>query len=313
MVTENGYTYNHFAKPADVWKHLALCEVMRNEQPKVYVETNSACADYHLTHTPEQEYGIYYFLREAENIESLLKSAYYDLENSALKENKYLGSPGLAMRILGNVVDKFHFFDIETAALTNVANFAIRNQLADKVETINQDSIIGVLDLLPKLPKSTLIHIDPYNIDKPSINGKAYLDVFAQASEQGIKCILWYGFNTLDEKKQLNDYMMNKLSDKTVSNLSCTELIMDIIQKNTILCNPGILGNGLLTSNLSNTSMSAIENYSKSLTKLYQNSHYNGFKGSIYRDVLDIKSIKPTNKNSLSTDLRRPKRRLKIR
>ena len=45
MVTENGYTYNHFAKPADVWKHLALCEVMGNEQPKVYVETNSACAD----------------------------------------------------------------------------------------------------------------------------------------------------------------------------------------------------------------------------------------------------------------------------
>ncbi|MDR1201756.1 MAG: hypothetical protein LBL58_09045 [Tannerellaceae bacterium] len=288
MVTENEYTYNHFAKPADVWKHLALCEVMGNEQPKVYVETNSACADYHLSHTPEQEYGIYYFLKEAESFDNLSKSTYYDLENSALKENKYLGSPGLAMRVLGSTVDKFHFFDIETIALTNITNFTRRNQLTDKVETINQDSIIGVLDLLSNLPESTLIHIDPYTIDKPSVNGKDYLDVFAQASEQGMKCILWYGFNTLEEKKQLNDYMMNKLSDKIISNLSCTELIMDIIQKNTILCNPGILGNGLLTSTMSLASMFAIENYSKSLTKLYLNSQYNGFKGSIYRDVLDI-------------------------
>lgn len=313
MVTENKYTYNHFAKPADVWKHLALCEVMRNEQLKVYVETNSACADYHLNHTPEQEYGIYNFIEKAKNHKDLSESAYYQLESSAIQENKYLGSPALAMRVLGDTVDKFHFFDIETAALSNVIAFANRNQLADKVEIIKQDSIIGVLDLLPKLPKSTLVHIDPYNIDKPSTNGKDYLDVFTQASERGMKCVLWYGFNTLDEKKYLDDFMMDKLSGNTIDNLSCIELIMDIIQKNTILCNPGILGNGLLTSNLSNASASTIEKYSKSLIDLYQNSHYNGFKGSIYRDILDIKSTKPTNKNSISNNLRRPKRGLKMR
>lgn len=313
MVTEEGYTYSHFAKPADVWKHLALCEVMRNEQLTVYVETNSACADYHLSHTPEQEYGIYNFIEKATNYEGLSDSLYHRLESAAIKENKYLGSPALAMCILGDTVDKFHFFDIETAALSDVIAFANRNQLADKVEIIKQDSIIGVLDLLPKLPKSTLVHIDPYDIDKPSTNGKDYLDVFAEASERGMKCVLWYGFNTLDEKKYLDDFMIAKLSGKMIDNLSCIELIMDIIQKNTILCNPGILGNGLLTSNLSNASTSTIEKYSKSLTDLYQNSHYNGFKGSIYRDILDIKSKKPTNKNSISNNLRPPKRRLKMR
>lgn len=312
MVTEE-YTYSHFAKPADVWKHLALCEVMKNEQSTVYVETNSACADYHLNHTPEQEYGIYNFIEKATNYESLSDSIYYKLESSAIKENKYLGSPALAMRVLGNTVDKFHFFDIETAALSNVIAFANRNQLTDKVEIIKQDSIIGVLDLLPKLPKSTLVHIAPYNIDKPSINGKDYLDVFTEASERGMKCVLWYGFNTLDEKKYLDDFMVSKLSGKPIENLSCIELIMDIIQKNSILCNPGILGNGLLTSNLSNASASTLEKYSKSLTDLYQNSHYYGFKGSIYRDILDIKSTKPANKNSISNNLRRPKRGLKMR
>ena len=39
-------TYTHFAKQPDVLKHLILCEVLRNEAPQVYVETNSACAIY---------------------------------------------------------------------------------------------------------------------------------------------------------------------------------------------------------------------------------------------------------------------------
>lgn len=58
-------TYTHFAKQPDVLKHLILCEALRNEAPQVYVETNSACAIYPMTHTPEQQYGIYHFLENA--------------------------------------------------------------------------------------------------------------------------------------------------------------------------------------------------------------------------------------------------------
>lgn len=31
MVESEKYAYNHFAKPADVFKHLLLCEVISNE------------------------------------------------------------------------------------------------------------------------------------------------------------------------------------------------------------------------------------------------------------------------------------------
>lgn len=286
MDKENIYHYNHFAKPADVWKHLVLCEVINNEKPQSYIDTNSAYAVYELTHTPEQEYGIYYFLKEAKNNVTLFQSVYFDLESSMINENKYLGSPGLAMSILKNTANKFYFFDIEATALSNIVEFAETNQIINNVTVINQDSIIGTFDLLPNLSQSTLIHIDPYNIDKPSSNGKDYLDIFVEASEQGIQCILWYGFNTLDEKKQLNDFMINKLSEKKTNNILCIELIMDIILKDQILCNPGILGNGLLTSNLSKASIQAIENYSKSLVTLYENSQYQGYKGSMYRDII---------------------------
>ncbi len=46
-------SYSHYGKQAEVWKHLSLCDVIAKEQPTVYVETNSAYVDYHLSHSPE--------------------------------------------------------------------------------------------------------------------------------------------------------------------------------------------------------------------------------------------------------------------
>ena len=51
-------TYTHYGKQPDVLKHLILCEVLRNEHPQIYVETNSACAFYPMQQTSEQQYGI---------------------------------------------------------------------------------------------------------------------------------------------------------------------------------------------------------------------------------------------------------------
>lgn len=94
-------TYTHFAKQPDVLKHLILCEVLRNEAPQVYVETNSACAIYSMTQTPEQQYGIYHFLEKADDDKSLKDSIYYQLESTEMAKGNYLGSPALAMNVLG--------------------------------------------------------------------------------------------------------------------------------------------------------------------------------------------------------------------
>ena len=280
--------YTHFGKQADVWKHLSLCKVMINELPSIYIDTNSACSDYCLSNTPEQQYGIYHFIDKASDYKDLFKSSYFELERSAMKQNKYLGSPGLAMRILGTITDKFFFFDIEPESLNTIAEFAVQNHIADKTETINRDSVIGVMDMLPVLPKSTLIHIDPYCIDQPNENGYDYLDLFAKATELGIKCFLWYGFNALNEKKSINKFITDKLKNSASANLSCVELIMETIQKDTIPCNPGILGSGLLTSNLSAQSLSTILNYSELLIDLYKGTAFKGFKGNLYRDIIDL-------------------------
>ena len=80
---------------------MILCEVLRNEAPQVYVETNSACAIYSMTQTPEQQYGIYHFLEKADDDKSLKDSIYYQLESTEMAKGNYLGSPALAMNVLG--------------------------------------------------------------------------------------------------------------------------------------------------------------------------------------------------------------------
>ena len=95
-------TYTHFGKQPDILKHLVLCEVLQIEKPQIYVETNSACAIYTMAHTPEQEYGIYHFLNEANEDDILKNSLYYQLESESMANGYYLGSPALAMKVLNN-------------------------------------------------------------------------------------------------------------------------------------------------------------------------------------------------------------------
>ena len=191
-------TYTHFGKQPDVLKHLVLCEVLQIEKPQIYVETNSACAIYTMTHTPEQEYGIYHFLNEANKDATLKNSLYYQLESESMANGNYLGSPALAIKVLNNDVKGCLFFDLEKGALDNVELFARNQAILPPIRTFNCDSIDGVLKLLPSLPKSTFLHIDPYEIDKTNSNGHTYLDVLIGATKLGMKCLLWYGFMTIN-------------------------------------------------------------------------------------------------------------------
>lgn len=282
-------TYTHFGKQPDVLKHLVLCEVLQIEKPQIYVETNSACAIYTMTHTPEQEYGIYHFLNEANEDATLKNSLYYQLENENMTRGNYLGSPALAMKVLNNDIKGCLFFDLEKGALDNIELFARHQVVVPPIRTFNCDSIDGVLKLLPSLPKSTFLHIDPYEIDKPNNNGHTYLDVLISATKLGMKCLLWYGFMTINDKQALNKYVSEKISKVGIKNYTCSELIMNVIKKDTVICNPGILGSGILATNLSLKSTLMIQDYSKKLVGIYKDARYKEFDGSLYNDIISKK------------------------
>lgn len=275
-------TYTHFAKQPDVLKHLILCEVLKNETPQVYVETNSACAIYPMTQTPEQQYGIYHFLEKADEVPSLKDSIYYQLESGEMAKGNYLGSPALAMNVLGKQAKRFVFFDLEKSALENVGTYAKQIGSSASVEIHHTDSSRGTIELLPSLPTSSFIHIDPYEIDKKGNSGVTYLDVLIQATLLGMKCLLWYGFMTGDDKASLDNYITSSLKKAGIKDYTGVELTMNSIRKDSVLCNPGILGSGILATNLSQTSTDIILDYSNQLVDIYKDAKYKDYDGSLY-------------------------------
>lgn len=275
-------TYTHFAKQPDVLKHLILCEVLKNETPQVYVETNSACAIYPMTQTPEQQYGIYHFLKKADEVPSLKDSIYYQLESGEMAKGNYLGSPALAMNVLGKQAKRFVFFDLEKSALENVGTYAKQIGLSASVEIHHADSSRDTIELLPSLPASSFIHIDPYEIDKKGGSGVTYLDVLIQATQLGMKCLLWYGFMTGDDKASLDNYITSSLEKAGIKDYTGVELTMNSIRKDSVLCNPGILGSGILATNVSQASKDIILDYSNQLVDIYKDAKYKDYDGSLY-------------------------------
>ena len=275
-------TYTHFAKQPDVLKHLILCEVLKNETPQIYVETNSACAIYPMTQTPEQQYGIYHFLEKADEVPSLKDSIYYQLESGEMAKGNYLGSPALAMNVLGKQAKRFVFFDLEKSALENVGTYAKQIELSASVEIHHADSSRGTIELLPSLPTSSFIHIDPYEIDKKGASDLTYLDIFIQATLLGMKCLLWYGFMTGDDKASLDNYITSSLEKAGIKDYTGVELTMNSIRKDSVLCNPGILGSGILATNVSQASKDIILDYSNQLVDIYKDAKYKDYDGSLY-------------------------------
>ena len=275
-------TYTHFAKQPDVLKHLILCEVLKNETPQIYVETNSACAIYPMTQTPEQQYGIYHFLEKADEVPSLKDSIYYQLESGEMAKGNYLGSPALAMNVLGKQAKRFVFFDLEKSALENVGTYAKQIELSASVEIHHADSSRGTIELLPSLPTSSFIHIDPYEIDKKGDSGVTYLDVLIQATLLGMKCLLWYGFMTGDDKASLDNYITSSLEKAGIKDYTGVELTMNSIRKDSVLCNSCILGSGILATNVSQAYIDIILDYSNQLVDIYKDAKYKDYDGSLY-------------------------------
>ena len=274
--------YTHYGKQADVFKHLVLCEVLNNEQPTVYIDTNSACAVYQLAHTPEQNHGIYHFLQNASANAKLKGSVYYKLESNAVLKGYYYGSPALAMKVVKENADKYYFFDLESKSLENVRKFANHEHLDNRIIIKNCDSTKGVMDLLPTLPETTFLHIDPYEINVKGLGGYTYFDIFVQATLLGMKCLLWYGFMTLDDMSRLDKYIAFHLQKTDIQNVVGSKLIMNNVKKDTIPYNPGVLGSGLLASNLSDKSNLQLHDFTRLLVGVYENSLYKGHDGGVY-------------------------------
>src|SRR4030042_2948746 len=194
--------YSHFGNIGDIWKHVPLCNFLANESPRKYIESNSAYAYYKLNNTPEQQYGVYNFYKQALSSADLVKLPFVNLLktfNNTADLTHYLGSPGLAMKFLMKGVEQYIFFDLDNNALQNIKTFADDLKLNQQVVTRNEDSIEGVHHLIQDLNQQDFIHFDPYLAFEKNQFGRDYFDIFLEATQRNIKCMLWYGYNTLKQ------------------------------------------------------------------------------------------------------------------
>ncbi len=278
--------YRHFGRIGDIWKHLPLCEVVSTEKIQTYVETNSAYFDYELEHSLEQNYGIGLFIEKAKRYQELSDSEYYKLIKPFFDSNKYLGSCGQVIHLLKDQPDKYIFFDLDKEALSSIEKSVVGFGLSHKVETVQKDSATGLINLIPMLNNQSFVHIDPYVPYQKNKDGYSYLDGFFEAVKKGIRCFLWYGFNTLKEKRKINNFIVSGINQTKTNTITCDELILNEIQDNSVNFNPGVLGCGILTGNLSEKSIDIISRYANLLMDVYRDSIFNGVSGKLYYDKI---------------------------
>jgi 23S rRNA (adenine2030-N6)-methyltransferase len=285
-------SYIHYGRIGDIWKHIPLCNFLVNEKPRFYIETNSAQPNYQLTHSPERDYGIYTILNSALKSDIIKNSVFYqtliNYKENLTGMNEYLGSPGLAMNVLHDSVERYIFCDVEDESLDAITKYSIKFNISKKVQTYKNDSIKTIDSLINNFSPSDFIHIDPYSIIDKNNEGRTFFDIFLDSIKKGIKSMLWYGYENNYQRKYLLKWMKEKTKSSYIpfnNNIILIELFLSSIQENEVIVNPGVVGCGIVIGNLSKKSIDEFDMFSNELIEIYHGSIiFEKYNGSIEKE-----------------------------
>ncbi|HYH03835.1 MAG TPA: hypothetical protein VEC37_12070 [Bacillota bacterium] len=270
--------YQHYGEIGDVWKHLPLCEIIKELSPKVYIESNSAYPYYRLRSSVRRKYGVYYFLENAARNPVLSQTKYYEAASKNILEKIYLGSPGLALTLLGEDVD-YTFCDIDGEALKEIKNYSDSIITSAQITLYNGDSIEYLLEHMANLPSQSLLFLDPYLVLEKNQTGHSFFDLFQAALKHKIPVALWYGYNTRCEQKLLHETFSDTFGNG--SGVALAEINLANIGEDKILMNPGVPGCGLLMGNFEPRIITIVNKLCIQIKNLYANSVYNNHSGKL--------------------------------
>lgn len=271
----------HFGEIGDLWKHLPLAEIIAIEQPKNIWETHAGSAQYELTHSYERDYGVYYFYEHIPTSTSLSSSNYAQILNNLEQQNQlyvYPGSPFIAMQLLCNTRSHFVFCDLDENSITNIREIAANLGISiSRIEIVQEDGLDYINKLGSELPhdnlSQTLVHIDPYHPLEKSILGLNSFDLFCRLSKRGIKCVLWYGYESISWQKTIFDALnlARQESEITASQIEfwCGDIQLHLTRDPSFAINTGLVSCGIITSNLSAKTIAICDRLGKGLEKLY--------------------------------------------
>ncbi|GAA2759470.1 23S rRNA (adenine(2030)-N(6))-methyltransferase RlmJ [Actinopolymorpha rutila] len=230
---------HHFGKFADVWKHLALVEVLALERPSRYAETHSGSGANAMLDDPERRFGVLRFLDVADATASLGQSRYRALLNQFGDAHSfYPGSALLAMAQLGCSAS-YLLCDLDPVSAGDLRAWSARLGIT-RCEVAQADGMMTVLSWLddstgPATDSQVIVHVDPFDPHSRLADGLSALDVAARLADQGYGLVYWYGYDSPDEAS----WAYHTLSEKTQGSLWCGDVML---VDETGAAGPGDLG-----------------------------------------------------------------------
>jgi 23S rRNA (adenine2030-N6)-methyltransferase len=271
----------HYGQIGDIWKHLPLAEILSIEAPSAYWESHAGSAQYPLTHSAERDYGVFFFADHASQMPALADSRYREILGHCEQDTHlivYPGSPLIAMMLLGGSGSSFLFCDIDGESLSTIRESADERGLAENaVRVVERDGVATLLESLAAVPaaeaSAAFVHIDPYDPFARSSDGFTSVDLFCRVSASGMKAMLWYGFDSLEQRERLLEQMRQAMETNGMvpeaHRLWNGEIVLDAISDAEYGFNPGVLGCGVLCSNLRPESLSACRRLGEGLESVY--------------------------------------------
>lgn len=271
----------HFGRIGDVWKHLPLAEILTIERPHHVWESHAGSAYYDLTPSYERDYGVYRVRARAPDAPHLAASRYVGLLRSLETNGQlcvYPGSPAIAMRLLENETTDFVFCDTDPDSLVDIQRAAERlGIMATRLRLIQGDGLTTLArlgdGLAPDEAALTLAHIDPYQTLLPGDSGLNSFDLLCHLGALGVRCVLWYGYVSDEDRAGMFDALHRAL-DRLRTSASALRLWngdirLDAIDEPSLTANTGVISCGIITAHLGERSINACDRLGHALEQIY--------------------------------------------
>lgn len=189
---------HHFAKLADVWKHLPLAEVLACDRPRHYWESHAGSAEYAMVDDAERRYGARRLVAVAGRDPALAGSRYVAHLTAIGGDGLavYPGSARLAMAELGAGAS-YLLCDVDPRSAADLRDSADRLGLAERVRVEEGDGmgvLAAALDAVDE-PSTVVAHVDPFDPRTPGPAGLSALDLARRLVDAGAGLVYWYGYD----------------------------------------------------------------------------------------------------------------------
>jgi hypothetical protein len=275
MTIQDSPTTRQFGHLAEVFKLLALGEVLACLRPSEYWESHAgpAATSDSPDPAPERLHGIHFFASSIGQSLLFHPTTYHKVLARGMEADRLLlipGSPLLAREFLSERTRRFLFCDTDADALHTIRQLF---GTAPNVECIQDDGLMilrGAAMLLPdSWTASTLAFIDPPDIHAASDSDISPLQLWCELANRGIRSILSYSFSDPAKRLATHAALQQTLDKARLLNHGIQRFEGTLCAPLPTQEQPTPWGFGLLAAHLPGNALEQVDKSLRALESLY--------------------------------------------